>query len=257
LDGTPPGTWRISQDLCLNSGAEFQAKLYFSARQKIGNPALWETDGSADGTHPVPLSGGYSPTTIDWLTAASNGLFVLISSSQGYQLFRLAAGGSSAEYVSSFYNINGVYVYIREVVSFDSQVALIFNAYAQEVNGSANQVWISDGSEAGTRRIQAGFTQPSNLMVSGGNLYFSANDLANAMQLWRTDGTDAGTIQESHYPQSRCMTWLEDSSIIAFTPGTFILALNDTQSNPPGSGCGLWLYDAFPQKTFLPSIYRK
>ena len=76
------------------------------------------------------------------------------------------------------------------------------------------------------------------------------------MQLWHTDGTNIGTGRASSFAQTGCMTWSIGQSVAELKPGAFLLALDDEGSDPPGTGCELWLYDALPQKMFLPAINR-
>ena len=235
----------------LNHFAVYQGKLYFPG----DNSTFWETDGTAAGTLQVPLStGGHDTYNVSWLIPTPGGLYMLFQTSEGWRLNRLPPGGDSSETVYIFYNVNGVYASMDEMVGVGSQVALIVNMYGEEVDGPSDQLWFSDGTEAGTRRINSGFSQPSDLILSGGSLYFSASDPVHDVQIWRTDGTDSGTQRISGYAQKRCGTFPPERPIAAFTPGKFLLGLSDELTNPPGAGCELWLYDAFPQKVYLPAV---
>jgi ELWxxDGT repeat protein len=61
----------------------------------------------------------------------------------------------------------------------------------------ARELWSSDGTRAGTRRLldidPDGSSDPANFMVFGDHLYFSAFDPAHGYELWQSDGTAAGT----------------------------------------------------------------
>ena len=64
---------------------------------------------------------------------------------------------------------------------------------------AGNELWKTDGTAAGTamvKDINPGFygSNPSNLTVSNGTLFFTANDQAHGSELWKSDGTTSGTV---------------------------------------------------------------
>lgn len=81
---------------------------------------------------------------------------------------------------------------IGEAIAFNGK--LIFNLDTSNKTDH-NQLWISDGTDAGTYMLNAfktgtdvrGFTELN------GKLYFAANDDVHGYELWVTDGTVAGT----------------------------------------------------------------
>ncbi|MEZ5988817.1 MAG: hypothetical protein R3F30_06785 [Planctomycetota bacterium] len=63
---------------------------------------------------------------------------------------------------------------------------------------SGRELWISDGSTAGTQlladvRAGSSSSSPNYLCRLGGAVLFTANDGATGVELWTTDGTKAGT----------------------------------------------------------------
>ena len=60
---------------------------------------------------------------------------------------------------------------------------------------AAGQIWTSDGTEAGTVRMDAaaGYSYVNNLTNVNGTLFFSANSSPYGEELWKSDGTAAGT----------------------------------------------------------------
>ncbi|SEL42628.1 ELWxxDGT repeat-containing protein [Stigmatella aurantiaca] len=69
---------------------------------------------------------------------------------------------------------------------------------AQEAS-SGRELWMSDGTPAGTRLVAdlrpgAESSDPSGLTVMGGQVYFVADAGSLGRELWRTDGTPAGTV---------------------------------------------------------------
>jgi ELWxxDGT repeat protein len=258
-DGEASGTTKISDDLCMMSlGTEYDGKLFFPAMQKGDSEGdLWETDGTPVGTRKINKPDGYySWWSIYHISTTEQAIFFTTKTNYSESMFQLPKGADQSTFVYTFYDINGVYESVKEIAGFGSQVAVVVNMYAQEVLGPATQLWVSDGSEAGTRRIQAGFSEPSNLISLGSTLFFSASDPEHGMQIWRTDGTNTGTRRVTSYAQTRCTTWDTASSSLAFFKGMFVLSLDDASSNPPGSGCELWGYNYLTEKNMLPLISR-
>ena len=78
----------------------------------------------------------------------------------------------------------------------DGQDGVFFRAYGN--NGNA-ELWFTDGSANGTRMVKeinpstSNGSDPDQLAMLDGVLYFSADDGTKGNELWRSDGTDAGT----------------------------------------------------------------
>ncbi len=74
---------------------------------------------------------------------------------------------------------------------------IFFAGDATQANPMRDQLWATDGTAAGTMLVKTinpgGPSGISHLFVSGGRIYFSANDGVNMNQFWVSDGTAAGT----------------------------------------------------------------
>jgi ELWxxDGT repeat protein len=55
------------------------------------------------------------------------------------------------------------------------------------------EIWTSDGTEAGTRRVTDSLRYPSYLTALGGGLLFADAACGNDSELWTSDGTAEGT----------------------------------------------------------------
>ncbi|NMO13258.1 hypothetical protein HPC49_02700 [Pyxidicoccus fallax] len=71
--------------------------------------------------------------------------------------------------------------------------------FAAEDPEHGRELWVSDGSAGGTRRVKdlwPGKTgsEPQSLLEYNGLLYFAASDPEHGRELWRSDGTDEGTV---------------------------------------------------------------
>ena len=69
--------------------------------------------------------------------------------------------------------------------------------FAADDGTSGSELWRSDGTKTGTRRVKdinpAGDSSPSNLVNVAGTLFFGATDGSNGQELWSSDGTGPGT----------------------------------------------------------------
>ncbi|WP_193212578.1 ELWxxDGT repeat protein [Luteolibacter marinus] len=66
------------------------------------------------------------------------------------------------------------------------------------LQGNGSELWVSDGTDAGTHMVKdinpgPSSSRPHDLRVLGGMLYFFADDGVNGTELWSSDGTEAGT----------------------------------------------------------------
>lgn len=61
-------------------------------------------------------------------------------------------------------------------------------------SANENELWQSDGTNAGTRMVATGLAGIRELMVADDLLYFVADDGVHGSEVWQTDGTTAGTV---------------------------------------------------------------
>jgi ELWxxDGT repeat protein len=67
---------------------------------------------------------------------------------------------------------------------------LFFALFPEDADGA---LWVSDGTASGTRRVRDSGSGPLDLVVAGGDLYYSASDPQHGRELWTSDGTRKGT----------------------------------------------------------------
>ena len=67
--------------------------------------------------------------------------------------------------------------------------------YFQKNNGGIQELWVTDGTTAGTQRLKVlGAFNVTNLTVIGARAYFGFDDGIHGNELWTSDGTVAGTM---------------------------------------------------------------
>jgi ELWxxDGT repeat protein len=158
---------------------------------------LWETDGTVAGTQPVK-------TIHDHVSGASVTEAVVMGSAL---YFPADNGVSGVELWTSDGTEAGTHlladVHVLHQASSPSELVplgdlLLFAASElPSVEGADRELWTSDGTPAGTRRLVDiwpgnGGSNPRYLTRVGDRVYFAANDGTGA-EPWLTDGTAAGT----------------------------------------------------------------
>ena len=76
-----------------------------------------------------------------------------------------------------------------DLIAYGSRVAFAFHGFT-----GGSQLWLSDGTQAGTARVRlwtGSACRPRGLIAVGGELWFAAG--TRYCELWRSDGTEAGT----------------------------------------------------------------
>jgi len=67
------------------------------------------------------------------------------------------------------------------------------NGFTYFVANEQDELWKTDGTEAGTELVYHGSASVDSLTNFNGTLYFSTADAAHGFELWRSDGTAVGT----------------------------------------------------------------
>jgi ELWxxDGT repeat protein len=195
-DGTVAGT-RMLKDINPGSAASAPTNfvtmgdsVYFLAG---GN--LWKTDGTESGTLNVAtvfsrnLAVAGSQLFFEGFTAVANWEpWVSDGTNAGTRMVADILPGTNGSLDSDYGRLG--------FTPFGSQVLFLAN---DGIHG--REMWISDGTAAGTRMVRdvvpgavgmwdSGFAY---ITVLGSRAFFSASDAEHGQEMWVTDGTDAGT----------------------------------------------------------------
>jgi ELWxxDGT repeat protein len=233
-DGTAEGTVRVKDILPGTNGStptslfNHQGTLYFAASDGVHGSELWRTDGTEAGTMQikdiVPGSEASLPTKF---IAVNDILYFLAEDDPFQDLWR--TDGTAAGTVE-------VYGAVRELIEFDGALFAFgsgsivrsdgttagtelvglfgwpnFGAEIQPVvagdfiyfvghsNAEGNEVWLTDGTQAGTHVLKdlnttlGGSRDDIKLSTLGDTLLFRAFSTLSGTDLWKSDGTGAGT----------------------------------------------------------------
>src|SRR5471030_2240733 len=68
-------------------------------------------------------------------------------------------------------------------------------SYFDEEVGTVEELWVTDGTAAGTHAVQS-FSNGAifNLTAIGDRVYFQINDGVDGFELWTSNGTTSGTL---------------------------------------------------------------
>jgi ELWxxDGT repeat protein len=203
-DGTPSGTWLVSDIYPGLTGSSVQlqtddqGQLIFTATEVPGcsNPSrLWRSDGSHHGTAPGPTLIGHStcpsisfpPWPVLDVVAASDGrlFFAQWTRELGEEVWIIDSPSEEPRVIDLCQG------------SCDSRpsgwVALGERVLFLTSEGNEKELWVSDGTEGGTRKLStiSGEWYEASLLkgtLLGDSYLFSGNT-----GLWQTDGTSSGT----------------------------------------------------------------
>jgi len=177
-------------------------KLYFRAENANGQE-LWVSDGTDAGTKMVKdiyagknkYGNVYSSTPMN-LTAINNKLYFRAKNASGHELWVSDGTDAGTKMVKDIYAGKDSYGNVNES-SPNSLTVMNNKLYFRAKNASGHELWVSDGTDAGTKMVKdiyAGIntSNPTNLTLMNNKLYFSARDL-NGEKVWVSDGTDTGT----------------------------------------------------------------
>jgi ELWxxDGT repeat protein len=172
----------------------------FSADSPGTGAELWKSDGTAAGTVLVKdvTPGTFGSAPASFVDLGGTVLFTAHpGSGRVRQLWRTDGTAAGTVRVTDAVDVDAEYTIQqgqRDLVAHNG--AVYFRGIGADGGGS--ELWRSDGTAAGTRRVkdirpgpEGSFPVP--VISSGGRLYFGANDGVHGAELWVTDGTEAGT----------------------------------------------------------------
>lgn len=206
-DGTTSGTTLV-KDIQSGGGDSWplsltsvDGNLFFTAIDGSGRE-LWVSDGTEGGTNLVKdIESGNSTFGPTSLTAVGDRLFFSADGVDGEELW--ISDGTEAGTVQ----VKDIHTGTNTFGPNDSNPSLLevagdvvyFSAVdsASSVNGGGQELWRSDGTEAGTFQVADlrtdGQREVNRIHANGSTILFSGSDGENGFELWKSDGTSGGT----------------------------------------------------------------
>ena len=176
--------------------------LFFVARLGTDpvDQELFKSDGTAAGTVLVKdIRPGGESSVPDHLTPLAGRLFFSADDgTHGRELWRSDGTAAGTLLVKDI--VPGPASSMEE--TFDPGATAVLGStlfFVADALNSGSELWASDGTEAGTRRVKdikpgVRGAEPQGLTVAGGRLFFSADDGTHGRELWVSDGTEEGTL---------------------------------------------------------------
>src|SRR5262249_13164974 len=157
---------------------------------------LWKSNGTAAGTTLVKdvRPGAASSSPYDLTNVNGTVYFSAYESGNGEGLWKSDGTTNGTVLVKEIYTgLYGNGSHVLPVTELNG--ALVFAALDQSYVGHSFQLWKSDGTAAGTIVVSGSISDPTNLTVLNGALFFAAGDgPLHGREPWKSDGTAAGTV---------------------------------------------------------------
>ena len=209
---------------------------------QLGEPGLWRTDGTRDGTHRI----------IDTVSVARD-----LTSFGDRILFWTTDGDIESQLWSTDGTSAGTYIVDTfegaEIQGFEQMGEYVYFRTMVDPSTGFGELWRTDGTRAGTNRVADvrvgnGLIGGAPMIGYGDVLLFAAAASEQGSELWRTDGTAAGT-----WLVKEIRPGIEGSGISGFevVDGQVDFAANDGQH-----GNELWVTDGTAQGTTLVADIR-
>jgi ELWxxDGT repeat protein len=175
--------------------------IYFAANDGEHGKELWKSDGTEAGTVMVKDINieDDKNSYISKITSANNTLyFYAIDSSHGRELWKSDGTEEGTVMVKdiNFGSNHGIPTSINtKIVSIGDTIYFLAND-----GEHGNELWQSDGTEAGTVMVEDANNSSSNnsihnQLTSVDNVIYFINKNAEDYILWKTDGTPKGTVE--------------------------------------------------------------
>jgi ELWxxDGT repeat protein len=160
--------------------------LFFFADVNGSSPVLWKYDGTSP-TATVVAANRFNDSLF-YVASAGNALyFVASDEAHGYELWRSDGTSAGTQVVKDILPGPQGSAEVFPMLGLGAQGLVLFRA-TDGVHGL--ELWVSDGTEAGTRMVGdiapgASTSDPREYAFSGNSVFLSANDGTHGDELWR------------------------------------------------------------------------
>jgi ELWxxDGT repeat protein len=220
-------------------------KLFFSADNGVKGRELWVSDGTKNGTKLLKdINPGSQSSEVRDLTVSGNKLYFIADNGiNGNELWVSDGTEGGTKLLKDITPGQESTIPFTEIFFQATLNGKLYFALDGD-NNDTNELWVSDGTTAGTRILREDVA-PGNrdFAIFNNKLYFAASNGNNSDELWVTDGTESGTkqiidIAEGELTSSPSNFTVFDNKLY-FTADNFI------------NGTELWVTDGTSTGTIL------
>ena len=162
--------------------------LFFRADDNANGRELWKVDGAGAAQQVKDINPGRPSADPSLFTNVNGTLFFVANDGSGPALWK--SSGSSTTRIRAI--VSGGSALPSDLTAVNGK--LFFSA---DDNATGRELWVSDGTLAGTKQVKdirrSGSSLPQQFTNVAGTLFFIA-DSGSGPGLWRSDGTAAGTV---------------------------------------------------------------
>jgi ELWxxDGT repeat protein len=235
LNPEPESRISIRELIAWNDG------LWFSGSDANGQRGLWRSDGSAATT---ALVRSFSIEPRFFTAVGSRLYFVAPDEGRGDELWVSDGTAAGTRLLTHFAAQQPFPDSFSEIPAYFQDIEGVFHFLADDVTGGLD-LWRSDGTEAGTRRVTAfGNARPfSNafnerqIVKLGSRLIFVATDGLTGFRLWTSGGTPETTAVVSACAGGSCPTVEHDAALVSLGGKALFLGTR------PGQAAVVWSTD--------------
>lgn len=239
-DGTISGTQIVKNILTVGADPGLSSepshfivynnKIYFIAKSDATYFQLYESDGTEAGTTIFSkFSTLGQPITIRLFVSNNKLFFTPLENISDIGTNLYVYDGTNVEKIaindSDFSNPSCFF-------DFNNQLAFVATT-----NANGNELWISDGTAAGTKMVKDIYpgtesSNPTTFCLMNNKLYFSAADTLSNMELWVSDGTENGTYKVKEINTNALNTRQSSPSELKFFHGNLFFSARPNLNQP-------------------------
>ncbi len=230
-DGTAAGTQQVERTGAIQVVRFLGALddiLYFTASDSSHGNELWRTDGTLAGTWLVrDIFPGVGNSRIESLVTLGRELFFGADDGiHGFELWK-TDGTTEGTVLAVDLNPGPGGSELDSLRSVGNR--LLFSESSGHASAKPSVLYVSDGSESGTRSLGQFATvstssicfvscfgwPPGDFVSLAGLTYFIGSDAASGLELWQTDGTSSGTKLVKDICPSTCSAFVYSDGLAA------------------------------------------